>query len=293
MMQVAVPTLVIVMMVSVGLELSVAEVFRRPRLGRWLTLGLFVNLVAFPLWTWVLIRAVDQGAGSGFAAGLILCAASPGGPVGPVIARLAKADLGFAAALMILLGVVGLLTTPLTVSLFLGGDQSRLLVPMFSALLLFQILPLAVAMTVRRTWPQVAARLAGPAAKLANLLLLVVVVGLLATRWDAIFSIPLRDHATLAAGLLVVLAGVCHWSSGGSLLRGLLVVTAIRNMSVALLLATRLFTDPQTEVGILVWAFWMIVIAPVVGLVATRFATETNAADPTWEPIGTMTPAPH
>lgn len=271
-MNIALQVLVIVMMLSVGLELTTRDVAEAPRRASWFGLALVLNLVLFPIGAWLMADALALSAG--LTAGIVLLAAAPGGPVGPVLARLGGADLGFSTGLMVLLGVVGLVTAPLTVTLLLDAEGSGgLFWPMFRALLLFQVVPLAVAMALRAIRPTIAGALAKPARLLSNVLLVAVVGALVATRGGALADLSVGVHAALVAALLLVLGPMFLRSSGPSVLRGLCVVTAVRNISVALLLASSFFDDPEVEVAILVWAFWMLVLPGIGGVLARRFAT--------------------
>lgn len=272
MQSLALQVLVVVMMLAVGLELRTSDLTEAPRRARWFAAAMVANIFAVPIGAWLLADALDLS--TGLSAGLVLLAAAPGGPVGPVLAKIASADLGFSTALMVLLGIVGLVSAPLTVSLLLdaeGGDG--LFWPMFAALLLFQIIPLGIAMAIRHLAPELATRLAKPAGLVSNVLLVGVIVGLVITRGDALADVSVGVHAALVASVLAILAPTLLRARPNSVLRGLSVVTAVRNISVALLLATSFFDDPQVEVAILVCAFWMLVLPGVVGVIARRFLT--------------------
>ncbi len=281
MQSIALQVLVVVMMLAVGLELTTSHLTEAPRRAGWFGVALIANLIVVPVGAWLLADAI--GLSAGLSAGLVLLAASPGGPVGPVLGKIANADLGFSTALMVLLGVAGLVSAPLTVSLLLdaerGAGGGNLFWPMFGALLLFQFVPLAVAMAIRHLRPALAARLAKPAGLLSTVLLVAVVVGLVITRGEALADVSAGVHGALIAGLLLILAPTLLRADGPSVLRGLSVVTAVRNISVALLLASRFFDDPQVEVAILVCAFWMLVLPGVVGLIARRFCTVADTDD--------------
>ncbi len=275
-MSVALQVLVVVMMVAVGLELTTTDLVEAPRRARWFGVALIVNLIVVPIGAWSMADAL--GLAAGFSAGMVLLAAAPGGPVGPVLARIGHADLGFSTALMVLLGIVGLFSAPLTVSLLLEAEGQRgLFWPMFGALLFFQIIPLAVAMMLRHLKPEVAARLSRPAGLISNLLLVAVIVALVATRGSALAEVSMKVHAAMAGGVMLILAPMLVPSHPGSVLRGLSVVTAVRNISVALLLSARFFDDPAVEVAILVWAFWMLVLPGIGGVVVRRYLTPSSA----------------
>jgi len=291
MQSVALQVLVVVMMLAVGLELTTDHLAEAPRRAGWFGLALIANLVVVPVGAWLLADAL--GLSVGLSAGLVLLAASPGGPVGPVLGKIANADLGFSTALMVLLGIAGLVSAPLTVSLLLDAERATgdgtLFWPMFQALLLFQIVPLAIAMATRHLRPALATQLAKPAGLMSNVLLVAVIVGLVFTRGEALADVSAGVHGALIAGLLVILAPTLLRAAGPSVLRGLSVVTAVRNISVALLLAASFFDDPEVEVAILVCAFWMLVLPGVVGVVARRFRTDASI-DLTGEPSAEGSP---
>jgi BASS family bile acid:Na+ symporter len=270
---------IVAMMVAVGLQLRPADLLlalRRP----FRLLGMVaVNLVVFPALVWALMMWV--GAPPGLAAGVLLCAAAPGGPTGPLFTRLAGGDLGFATAAMVVLGFLGLVTAPATVSLMLGSSGGEgLLGPMFTTLAVYQIAPLTAAMLVRRAAPDLARRLAVPAARLANLCLVAVILGLLVARGEALLSVGFGLQAALVGALLPWLAPVALAADAGGTLRAAGIVTAVRNLSIALLLSHSFFADPQTDVGILVWGFWMMVLPAALALWRRRRRADRHTAGP-------------
>ncbi len=269
MLSVALAALVVIMMISIGLEIAPANLRQSLAKWKWLLAAVVLNILIFPFITWLAIETV--AAPVGLAAGFLLCAAAPGGPVGPVLSRLANSDLPFATGLMVVLGILGLATTPLTASILIEGNDGSVFWPMFAALLLFQIAPLVAAMAVRKFAPSVAASLAKPMRLLSNVLLVVIVVALVATRGEVLVGVSLATHVVLVGGLLVLLVPVLLMARPNSIARGLLIVTGVRNMSVALLLANRFFTEPDVEAAILLWSFWMLLLPAVVGFAAGRF----------------------
>ncbi len=284
MIGVALQALVVVMMASIGFEVRVTQLVGGLRGARWVLGAAALNLAVFPAVVWALAEGTDLS--TGMATGLILCAAAPAGPIGPVLSKLSNSDLAFSTGLMVLLGVLGLFTTPLTVQLALGDHDGGIFVPMFTALLVFQVMPLVVAMLVASRLPGLAGRLAKVFGLAANVLLVGIVIALLILRGDVLSSTSVWVHAWLAGGILVVLAPILRMSPPGSMLRSLLTVTAVRNMSVALFLASRFFDDPAVEATILLWSFWMILLPGAVGVIAGRFRTSEKRPDaPVAEPL--------
>jgi BASS family bile acid:Na+ symporter len=260
----ALQLLVVAMMASVGLHLSLAEAWAGLR--RWwvLALAVLANVLLMPALVLGVGELLDLSAGTRM--GLLVVAAAPGGPTGPMFTRMAGGDLGFGTSLQVLLSVLALVGAPLTVALLGGHGGQSLLWPMVEMLALFQLLPLVSGMLVRgwrRAW---ADRLGPLLGKLANALLLLVVIGLLVTRGEDLLTQGLGVHAALVALVVLPIASGFAWPPGP--LRATLLaagfVTTVRNVSVALLLSASFFVhDPAVDVVILVWGFYMMVIPGV------------------------------
>lgn len=273
MLSIALAALVVIMMISIGLEVAPADLRRSMAKWPWLLAALGLNLIVFPFATW--LSTEQFGFSAGLAVGFLLCAAAPGGPVGPVLSRLAHSDLSFATGLMVTLGIIGLVTTPLTISVVIEvEDGSSVFWPMLRLLLLFQILPLVLAMALRAAAPALASRLAKPSRALSNIFLVAIVAVLVATRGDVLTSVSITTHMVLASGLLILLVPVLAVAKLGAIGRGALIVTSVRNMSVALLLANQFFEAPEVEAAILIWSFWMLLLPGVIGFAAGRMAPE-------------------
>lgn len=264
MQDLALTLMVVVIMAGVGLELRPADLRAGLERRGAVAGATLVNLVLVPLLT--LAAARLAGLDQGFTLGLLLCAASPGAPAGPMFARLVGGALGFATALMVLLGVVALVTAPLTLALATGAGADRaLLGAMSGTLATVQLLPLALGIALRARRPDLADRLARPTRIAGNLMLLLVVVGMLIARGDALLRVPPALHALIIAGEALVLLPPALLPRGKGLLRGAAMVTAARNVSLALLLSGRFFEDPHTDLAVLVCGFWMITLPGAVG----------------------------
>lgn len=258
----ALQVLVVAMMLAVGLDLSLEEA-RAGLAKRWLlALGLLINVVVMPAMvvgmSWALALP------SGLATGMLVCAVAPGGPTGPLFARIARADLGFATALQVLLSAIVLVSAPLSLEL-LGGEGERSLIwPMARILALFQLLPLAIGVTTRWRWPQLAERLAKPIGMFANALLLAVVLGMLITRGELLLTQGLAVHLGLIALVLLPLGLAQIWPASAAMRATLVstgLVSTVRNLTVALLLSTSFYADdPSVDTAILVWAFYMLAL---------------------------------
>lgn len=270
----AIHALVVTMMAAVGLHLPFSEAWAGVRRVGVLVLALLANLVLMPALVVGLgeLLALPPGARMG----LLVCAAAPGGPTGPMFTRLARADLGLGTSLQVLLSVLALASAPLTLELLGRHGEESLLWPMVRTLAVFQLLPLGLGMLVRQHRPAWADRLGGPLGKLANGLLLLVVLGLLVTQGQVLLEQGIEVHLALAILVLAPLAAGLVWPAGPlrPTLLALGLITTVRNVSVALLLSASFFAhDPAVDVAILVWGFYMMVIPGVLAWRLGRVAS--------------------
>lgn len=259
---VAVAVLVISMMVSLGLRVDAGELWALVRRPRLLLLAAALNVLAVPLGAWAMARAFALSPAA--LTGLMLCAAAPAGPAAALYANTARADLNATALWTLALPTLGLLTTPMTVSLSLGaraGDPFVLVAPMFWTLLVFQALPLLIAMATRRVWPRLA-NVAAPWAGSAANFLLALVAGLL---------LVLKGHVLLELGWPVwvaLFATIALAAAGGYVAalpqrdtaRAGAITGASRNVTVALLLSAAFFPSPAVDATVLGFALLALVV---------------------------------
>lgn len=270
--QTAVAAMVVTTLISVGLRTSLAD-FRGTFQAPLRQLGLVVvNLLVVPVLTLALARAT--GCSDAMVAGFLICAACPGGATGPLFASQARGHLAAAIAGMVGLSLLAVPLSPLLLARLLGTtvelDPHRLLLPMIGTLGIFQLLPLVVGMTLRARAPMLAARLAPPLGRLANVLLLAVIVGLLLVRGHAISQVGLKG-AALSMGLVLLNLGMgALLSRDRAIRRSLSMVTGVRNISLAILLSTLYFSGPLIEAAILTFGLFTMAVPFVVATLLSR-----------------------
>lgn len=262
----AIGILVIAMMLALGMKLTLGEIWmirhRLPVLG-WL---LVANLIAIP--------AVGYATCVGFSLtpevsiALLLCAATPGGPMGPLYANTAKADLAFAIAVMVILAAICTITAPVTLLILLStatpNDIGHTVVALTHTLLVFQLLPLLVGLATRRAWPGLALRLAPPLTRFANLLLALVVVALVIAKGHLLLTMawPVVTAMLALIAACLLLGGILPRHDRDTARAGAL-VTVVRNLALALLLGTSHFPAPETDAAILMFGLFMLTIPAV------------------------------
>jgi bile acid:Na+ symporter, BASS family len=246
------------LMFLVGLQVTLPDLMAMTRNYGLVARSLLANIVLFPILA-VLLTAPAHLPRE-VLIGVLLMAAAPGVPFLPRIASAAKGNLVFAIDLTILLQVASVVTTPVTLRWILPVEDA-VKVPVLriiATLVVFQLLPLALGMLVRRQAPQHAAAVAKPVRALST-------VGLVGTL--VFFIVPHLDVLAKVAGggalmsmlLLVVLAWPIGWVLGGadaSIRKTLAIGTSLRNVGLCLLIATREFSD--SGVGAVVFAYFLI-----------------------------------
>lgn len=262
----AIAFLVSIMLLSVGLRVTVSDVLAVRRTSRELAWVLVINVLLIP--------AVAMGLCAGMATtpavtmAMLLCAAAPGGPMGPLLAGMAGAHLGFAVAVMVLLAMLSVFTTPVTLWLILPGDLAGTAVSpvaIAATLAKFQLAPLVVGMAIRRRLPRVAAHLAPPVTRLANGLLVAVVVVLAVSKGHMLGTV---GGLGLLVMMTLVLACLLLGGAGQSqpITRAAALCTGVRNLALALLLVATHFPDPKTDAAVL--SFGLLMLGTPLALVA-------------------------
>lgn len=263
--------LVVSLMLAAGLQLRVAELLALRERPRMLALALLVNLVVVPGVTWGLSAALSLPAE--LMLGLLLCAAAPGGPAAVLYVNTAKADLPMTVSLTIVLPILGVITTPLTLSLLpnLPADLAMPVLPIIVSLVGLQLIPLALGMLVRARAPQLAARLSPYAKTTANVTLASLVVTMLVLEGHLLAETPARVWLTLlGSGAAALAVGYFAALPDRASARAGAIVAISRNISVSLMLASSFFTDPRITATVLMFGLVAFVSPLLLALVWRR-----------------------
>lgn len=254
--------MIVSIMVSVGLDLTperFVAVFRRPAV---LLVGLFVNLLAVPVLAWGVAVGLDLS--TGVAAGLLLCAAAPGGPIGTLLVLHARGNLAVSVSLVVVMTMISTTTTPVTLGLLgvapPGASSPLSFGAVAQTIVLYQLLPLAAGMVVRRLWPLLADRLLPWASRTSKVVFGVVFVALTILQGHRVLDV---GGVALLAVELVVLGSLALGAllpPGSSEVKAAVSLnTGVRNLALALLLATVWFHDGDTILTTMIYGLLMLV----------------------------------
>jgi BASS family bile acid:Na+ symporter len=251
---------VVFMTITVGLDLTpsrVVKVFRHPSA---LFRGLLLNYLAIPAVAIGLVHAFDVP--PLWAGGILIGTLAPGGPVGPVLAQRAGGHVPLAISLAVVMNLANTVITPamvwITHAMPVQPDQDLPVFGMIRTIVLFQLVPLALAMAWRHHRPQRAKRHHAIVERLTRVVLGLAVLGMAVLHHERVFQLPWNAGAAL---LGCVFASIwMGWMVGGRdrAVRTTISLTAgIRSMSVSLILVAAWFPAPETMLATLCYSFIM------------------------------------
>jgi bile acid:Na+ symporter, BASS family len=269
---VPIATLVFVVssMLAMGLGLTVAQVTAPLRNVRLVSLSLLANFALMPAGAVLLARVLrlDEPLG----VGLLLLGAAAGAPFLPKLTQIAKGNLAFAVALMVLLMVITVGYIPLVLPLLLPGVSVNP-VKIAGSLVLTMLLPLAIALAVNAKLPAVAARAKPLFDRLSSLGLILVVALLVVVNFNKVLSV-FGTRAILAGLLFIALGYAVGWVLGGPAADTRPVLglgTAQRNIAAALVVGSQSFSDPSVVVMVVVVAIVsLLILLPMSRLLARK-----------------------
>ena len=254
----AVLAFVLSSMLGTGLGLSVREIVAPLHNRSLMARALVANFVLVPGAAAALGRVLrlDQP----LAVGLLLLGTAAGAPFLPKLAQVAKADLGFAVGLMVLLMVITVGYLPLALPLFLPGVSVNP-AKIARSLVLLMLVPLALALVVKARLPAVAGRVKPILDRASNLSLMLLMLLLVVGNFTNVLAV-FGTGAILAGVLFLAAALGAGWVLGGSgtgIRRVMALGTAQRNIAASLVVGGQSFADPKVVV--------MMVVVAIVGLI--------------------------
>ena len=196
---------------GLGMSFGPRQILGTLRRGGLFARATVLDVVLVPLLVWGLVQAFSIP--DRYATGLLLVGVASAGPLGIKAAQLARADLPYAIALVVVLEAANAVAIPVWVALLMPPGVQVPMWPVVRTLLLLVLAPLAVGMAVRARRPPTAARLAQLAVPLSTIGLLGVIAIVLARYAHIVLdAFGAVGPAAVTAVLLALLLG---WLLGG------------------------------------------------------------------------------
>ncbi len=206
-----------IVMLGLGLGLTFADFRRVAEMPRAVVVGLSVQIVLLPGVAFLIAKSF--GLPPELAVGLMLLAASPGGPTANIYSHLAKGDVALNITLTATNSLLCLISLPLILNLsldyFMGAGNY--VPPPFKKVIevgVIIIVPVVIGMVLRSRAPAFAARMDRPVRGFSVLVLLAVIIAAIVQEWTRLpgyfatvgLACLLFNVVSLAAGYTLPLA---------------------------------------------------------------------------------------
>ena len=269
---IAATVVVFTIMVSLGLGTRLGDI--RGELSRPLLLlrALFAVLFVVP----AIAVSIAWALGLDWSAqvGIVLMTIAPAAPVALRRSISAGSHRGFAATLQIAASMLAVITMPLFVAVLnplYSGRASIAPADVAGQVTIMQLLPLGIGMAVKWFWHDVAERIAPPLSRIAEIMLVLFLVALLASIWrDVLFAGP----GTILAIVLITALALAAGHAAGAPERTTRVATAItcaaRNAGLVLLLLSVNAPRPEVAATVMAYVVWSAVVVTVYLALAGR-----------------------
>jgi bile acid:Na+ symporter, BASS family len=278
----------VTIMFSMGLQVTIAAVAASARSAGRVTLGLIANYLLVPVLTLGLMELFEPA--PMIAAGFLILAVCPGAPVGPPAATRARGNVPWAIGYMVILAGLSAILSPTMLGVLLPryAPDSSLVVDYLAicrTLVVAQLLPLAVGLTVHHFAPTLTGRIARPVGLLANAMLIVLIGLILVTQFDTLAAIRARGWAGMSVLFVGSLAIGWLCGSGDVPTRNTsALTTAARNAAVGLAIATGNFAGKPVVTAVV--AFGLVSMLGTLGCAALIGSLSGRSAVPLGQDTG-------
>jgi BASS family bile acid:Na+ symporter len=266
-------------MLMVGLRYTIGDLARPLRDITGVLIALVTNFILVPLLAMLLLHAFSLD--TPYATGLMIVASAGGAPLLVKLAMNAKADVGFAASLIVLLLIGTIIAMPFILPLFVEGARVSAWA-IARPLLITMFLPLVVGFMIRPLLPELSQRAVPILAKILTISLWVMVALSLLLNRNAVIDI-LGDGAELVALLFLALAYAIGYLTGGFDKAERVVLgfgASQRNFAAAIVVATQAFEDPRVLVMVVVISIIAMLLIPFSVYLGRRKARVAEHAPP-------------
>jgi bile acid:Na+ symporter, BASS family len=284
------------MMVATGLGVTFADVAGVAKNGRLVARAALANYVCVPAATVGLLLLFAPH--PMVAAGFLILAVCPGAPYGPPFTTIARGNVAVGVGLMLMLAGSSAFLAPVLLYFLLplvsgneslSIDSSRIVI----TLLVTQMLPLCVGVTVRQWRPRLAERLRNPA-NLASKVLNLAAVGLILVVQFRLLT-EIRPRALVGMLALLIASWAAGWLLGGKdtgTRKAMTLTASLRNVGVGLVVASSAFPGTPALTAVLAYGLFEVVGTLFLALIWARrtagrepFGGEMTEQPPPGEPV--------
>ena len=238
---------VVTSMLSVGLGLSVSQIVEPFRSTRLMLSALAANFVVVPMLAYWITRLIPLA--PPLAIGILLLGTGAGAPFLPKLTEFARGDLAFAVGLMVLLMTTTIVYMPIVLPLLVPAAHIGPW-PIAKPLVTVMLIPLTLGLLVKARRESFASHVEPGLRRVSTLALLVAVALVLSANYEKAARM-IGFNAILAGTMLLLISFGCGFALGGPTTDTRKIMafgTAQRDLSAALLVGVKNFSDPAVVV---------------------------------------------
>lgn len=279
------PLALAIIMAGLGLELTPKDFSRVGKHPKAVFLALFCQLVILTSLAFVICKVLNLP--PLLAIGLMLLAASPGGPTANLFSYLYKGDIALNITLTAINSIIAAFSLPLIVNFAIqhfmnDGQQVGLQFSKVLQVFLIIIVPVCIGMLIRHYSPQFAQRLEKPVRIFAVSFLILIIIGALlkerhniaeyigqiglATALFCICSLAIGYFVPRLFGINSFQARACAFEIG------------IHNSTLAMTIAIAIMASPAIAMPAAVYSIFMYIFAAIFGTLLNKFAPPVSSA---------------
>ena len=255
---------IIGLLMSVGLKTSVQEIMLSARQYGLVSRSMLANLVFAP--AAILLIAMVMNLPIEISIGLVLVAAAPFAPMAPAFAGMAKGHLPTAGSHLVIYSMLAVIVCPLICKiLFLAlpgaGDVQIDLIQLAKSLVVSVFLPLSLGIAIKAFAPKVADRMLHPIEVMSRVAILAVVGLVLYLQFEVLKELGVTVLLALVLATEIPL-WIGYWlgGPGQDTRRSLAMGTGVRNMGIAMIIATGSFADSPVLTTVIAYSLVMIIL---------------------------------
>lgn len=179
-----------IVMMGMGLSLTKADFKRVVLYPKAVFIGLFNQIILLPIMAFLLITWFEIR--PALAVGMMILAASPGGPTSNLITHLSKGDTALSVTLTAFSSLITLITIPLILEWSLAyywSDQIPVVLKrmdVFKELVIVTLIPVVIGISIKHYRPKFADKMNKPVKVASALILIIVIVGIIIKEIDKI-----------------------------------------------------------------------------------------------------------
>lgn len=271
------PIALAIVMAGLGLELRPQDFKRVLKHPKAVILALFCQLILLTTIAFIICKLLDLP--PLLAVGMMLLAASPGGPTANLFSYLYKGDIALNISLTAVNSVIAAFTLPLIVNFSLmhfmqDGQQVGLQFSKILMVFLIILVPVCIGMWVRHLSPSLAERLNRPVRIFALVFLIVIIIGAVAKErhniMEYITQVGVATMLFCALSLMIGyfiprLFGINNFQAKACAFE-----IGIHNSTLAMTIALTVMASPVIAMPAAVYSMFMYIFAAIFGSILNR-----------------------